>query len=305
VPAARLIYDLPWCTLSMASNEIGIPPSQPPSQQAAMTSHHQQRPTTRAAAAAMANQNKRATSSTPKWLLPINGRRKSSRLASRPSTTSTQTTSCSNLNPVPTQGRPSVPQRHEPEPSSSATAHQIISTSASMSPSPAHESGNSVACAAKRKAPDVASGDELEEQRDHFDPRHAAAGSKGGGGLRENGIWISQGERANIRMKATVASKNSRRRVTLELPGDESHSDPARMVANDSHHDGESSRFILPRNGRANNLPGQTQRPYFLGQERPEECRLDIRRESRLILRWTMSCQRKLTWALPGIAILA
>jgi hypothetical protein len=174
-----------------------------------MTSHHPH-PTT--AAATMANHNERVTSSRPNWLRPINGRRQ-----------------------IQTQRRPSVSQ-HEPEPS--ATAHQIISTS----PPPALASDNSVACAAKRKAPDVAPRDE--EQRDCH-PRHVTTSLKDRGGVRTNGIWISQGEGTDIMIEATVALKNSRRRVTLS--GCESHPKRARMVTNDSN-DGESSRFLLPPN---------------------------------------------------------
>ena len=231
MPATRLIYSIPWCTLSMASNQIDIP--QPPLQQAVMASHHP-RPTT--PAATMANNNKRATSSTPKWLLPISGRRKTNRLDPAPYAASTSTqTSDSNYNHIQTQRRFSVPQ-HEPEPS--ATAHQIISTS----PSPALENDNSVAYAAKRKAPDVASKDD--EQRDCH-PRHVTTSLRGRGGISANGIWIGQDEGANIRVKATMAQKDSRRSVTLS--GYESHSKRARMVANYSN-DGESSRFLLPKN---------------------------------------------------------
>jgi hypothetical protein len=175
-----------------------------------MTSHHPH-PTT--AAATMAYHNERATSSMPKqpnWLRPINGRRQ-----------------------IQIQRRPSVPQ-HEPEPS--VTAHQIISTP----PSPALASDNSVACAAKRKAPDVAPRDE--EQRDCH-PRPVTTSLKGRGGVRANGIWICQDEGTNI-MMASMALKNSRRRVTFS--GCESHPKRARMAANDSN-DGESSAFFYPR----------------------------------------------------------
>jgi hypothetical protein len=226
VPASRLIYDIPWCALSMASNQIDIP--QPPLQQTVMTSHHPHpHPTT--AAATMANRNERATSPIPKWLLPINGKRQTNRLGPAvfaAASTSTQT-SRSSHNHIQTQRRPSVPQ-HGLEPS--ATAHQIISTS----PSPAPMSDNS----AKRKTPDVAPRDE--EQRDCH-PRHVTTSLNGRGGVRENGIWISPDEGANIMMEATMALKNSRRRVTMS--GCESHPKRARMVANDPN-DGEFSRFL-------------------------------------------------------------
>jgi len=68
---------------------------------------------------------------------------------------------------------------------------------------------------------------------------------KGRGTVRANGIWISQDEGTNIMTEATMALKNSRRRVTSS--GCESHSKPARTVANDSN-DGESSRFLLSPN---------------------------------------------------------
>lgn len=211
----------------MASHQVDTP--QPPLQQAVITSH----PTT--AAATMASHNERATSSKPKWLLPINGRRQTNRVGSAVFATATSTqTSCSNHNHIQTQRHPNVPQ-HEPE--SSSTAHQIISTSLS----PALESDNSVACAAKRKAPDLAPRDE--EQR-VCHPRHVTTSLKVRG-VRSNEIWISQDEGTNIMMEATMALKNSTRRVTLS--GSESHSKRARMVTNDSN-DGESSRFFCPPN---------------------------------------------------------
>jgi hypothetical protein len=215
----------------MASNQFDIP--RPPLQQAVMTPHH---PHPTAAAATMANHNERAASSMPNWLLPINGRKQTNRLGSAVIAASTSTqTSRSNHNHIQTEQRPSVPQ-HESEPSD--TAHQIFSTS----PSLALASDNSVACAPKRKAPDVAPRDE--EQRDCH-PRHVTTNLKGRGDVKTNEIWISQDEGENIMMEATMALKNSRRRVTLS--GGESHSKRARMVASDSN-DGESSHFLLPPN---------------------------------------------------------
>lgn len=186
-----------------------------------MASHHP-RPTT--AAATMANHSERATSSIPKWLRPINGRGQTNRLgpAVFAAPTGTQT-SRSNDDHIQTQRRPSVPQ-HEPEPST--TVHQTTP--------PALASDNSVVCAAKRKAPDVAPRDE--EQQDCH-PRHVTTNLKGRGGVRANKIWIDQDEGANIMMEATMALKNSRRRVTLS--GAESHSKRARMGANDSNDDTE------------------------------------------------------------------
>ncbi|KAF8489991.1 hypothetical protein F5888DRAFT_1143304 [Russula emetica] len=219
----------------MASNQIDIP--QPPLQQTVMTSNHPHpHPTT--AAAAMANRNERATSPIPKWLLPINGKRQTNRLGPAvfaAASTSTQT-SRSSRNHIQTQRRPSVPQ-HGLEPS--ATAHQIISTS----PSPAPTSDNS----AKRKAPDVALRDE--EQRDCH-PRHVTTSLNGRGGVRENGIWISPDEGANIMMEATMALKNSRRRVTVS--GCESHSKRARMVANNPNDDTE---ILLPWSSKVGGVP--------------------------------------------------
>jgi len=216
----------------MVSNQIDIP--QPPLQQAVMTSHHPHSTGT-TAAATMANPNECASSSTPKWLLPINRRGKTNRLGPAVFAASTSTqTSGSNDNHIQTQRRPSVPQ-HEPEPS--ATAHQIISPS----PSPALASDNSVACAAKRKVPDAATRDE--EQRDRH-PRHVTTSLKGRGGVRANGIWISENEGANI-MEAKMALKNPRRGVTFS--GYDSRIKRARMAANDSN-DGEHSRFLLPPN---------------------------------------------------------
>jgi hypothetical protein len=212
----------------MASNQFDIP--QPPLQQTTMTSHHPH-PTT--AAATMANHNERATSSIPNWLLPINGRKQTNRLGPAVIAASTSTqTSRFNHNHIQTQQRPSVPQ-HEPEPSD--TAHQIFS----MPPSLALASDNSVTCAAKCKAPDVAPRDE--EQR-NCHPRHATTSFKGRGGVTANEIWISQDEGANIMMEAAMALKNSKRRVTLS--GSECHSKRARMAANDSD-GGESSYFLL------------------------------------------------------------
>jgi len=244
-----------WCALSMASNQIDMP--QPPSsQQAVMTSHHIH-PTT--AAATMANHNQRATSPIPTWLLPISRRRQTNRRDPTALAASTSTkTSISNHDHIQTQRRPSVPQ-HEPE--SSATAHQVVSTP----PSPALASDHSVACATKRKAPDVAQRD---EEQPSCHPRHITTSLKGRGGARENGIWINQDEGVNIMMETTMALKNSRRRVTLS--GRESHSKRARMVAKDSD-DGESSRFFTPKCS-AHNMLGQTQKSYFLGQGKLEEC---------------------------------
>ena len=207
----------------MVSNQLDIP--QPPLQQAVRTSHHPHPTTT---AATMANRNERATSSIPKWLLPINGRKQ------------TQTQQC-----------PSVPQC---EPEASDTAHEI----SSAPPSLALASDNSEACAAKRKAPDVAPRDE--EQRDCHPP-HATTSLKGRGGVRANEIWISPDEGANIMMEATMAFKNSRRRVTLS--GGESHSKRARTVANDSN-DGESSHFLLPLECSAHNCRDRHRDPTFL-----------------------------------------
>lgn len=210
----------------MASHQVDTP--QPPLQQAVMSSH----PTIAlTAAATMAKPNERATSSKPKWLLPINGRRQTNRLGSAVFATSSTQTSRSNHNHIQTQRHPNVPQ-HELEPSS--TAHQIISTSLS----PALESDNSVACAAKRKAPDLEPRDE--EQR-VCHPRHVTTSLKARGGVRANDIWISQDEGANIMMEATMALKKSTRRVNLSRS--ESHSKCARMVTNESN-DGESSRFF-------------------------------------------------------------
>lgn len=185
-----------------------------------MTSHH---PHPTNVAPTIANNNERTTSSMPKWLLPINKRTRSNHIgpAVSPASTSTQT-SGSNHDHVRIQCHPGAPQ-HEAEPS--GTAHQIISTS----PSLALAADNSVACAAKRKSPDVA-------------PR--------------NGIWISQDEGVNIMMEAEMALKNSRRRVTPS--GSESHSKSTRMVA--ENNGGFSSLLFTPECG-AHNLPGQIQRP--------------------------------------------
>ena len=173
-----------------------------------MTSHH---PHPTNAAPTMANRNERATSSMPKWLLPINKRRRSNiGPAVFPASTSAQT-SGSNHDHMRTQCRPGMPQ-HEAEPSATAH-HQSISTS----PSFALAADNSVACAAKRKAPDVA-------------PR--------------NGIWISQDEGVNIMMQAEMALKKSRRRVTPS--GSESHSKSAWIVANDSNDGGFFRLLLLP-----------------------------------------------------------
>jgi hypothetical protein len=230
----------------MASNQFDIP--QPPLQQA-VTPHHPH-PTT--AAATMANHNERATYSMPNWLLPISGRKQTNRLGSAVIAASTSTqTSRSNHNHIQTQQRPSVPQ-HESEPSD--TVHQIFSTS----PSLALASDSSVACAPKRKAPDVTPRDE--EQRDCH-PRHVTTSLKDRGGVKMNEIWISQDEGENIMMEATMALKNSRRRVTL--PGGESHSKRARMVASDSN-DGESSHFLLPPNVSVHNLRDRHRDPTCL-----------------------------------------
>lgn len=183
----------------------------------------------------MANHNSRTSSTgTPTWLLPIRKRGQTNCLSPALFTASTSIqTSDSNQKHIQTQRSPSVPQ-HEPEPS--ATAHQIISTT----PPSALASDNSVACASKRKAPDVVPRDE--GQRDCH-PRHVTTDLMGRGGVRANGIWISQDEGADIRMKAMMASKDARRRVTLS--GYESHSKRARVVANHSN-DGEFTRFLLP-----------------------------------------------------------
>jgi hypothetical protein len=182
----------------------------------------------------MANHNERTSSTgTPDWLLPIRKRGQTNCLSPLFTASTSIQTSYSNQKHIQTQRSPSVPQ-HEPEPS--AIAHQIISTT----PPSALASDNSVACASKRKAPDVVPRDE--GQRDCH-PRHVTANSMGRGGVRANGIWISQDEGANIMMKATMASKDARRRVTLS--GYESHSKRARVVANHSN-DGEFTRFLLP-----------------------------------------------------------
>lgn len=183
----------------------------------------------------MANRNERATSSIPKWLLPINRRKQANYLGPAVIATSTSTqASRSNHNHIQTQRCSSVPQ-YELEPSD--TTHQISSTS----PSLAFESDNAVASATKRKAPDVVPRDE--EQRDCHPP-HATTSLRDRGGVRANEIWISPDEGANIMMEATMASKNSRRRVTLS--GGESHSKRARTVANANDlNDGESSHFLL------------------------------------------------------------
>jgi hypothetical protein len=183
----------------------------------------------------MANHNGRASSTgTPKWLLPMNKKRQTNRVDRALFTASTSTqTSGSNHGHIQTQRRPSVPQ-HEPEPS--ATAHQIISTT----PPSVLASDNSVACAAKRKAPDVAPRD---EGRQDCHPSHVTTNLKGGGDVRADEIWISEDEGTNIRMKTTMARKDPRRRVTLS--GYESHSKRARMVTNHSD-DGVFSRLPLP-----------------------------------------------------------
>ena len=120
-----------------------------------------------------------------------------------------------------------------------------------------------MACAAKRKAPDVAPRDE--GLRDCH-PRHVTTDLKGRGGARADGIWISRDEGADIITKATMASKDQRRHVTLS-----GHSERARMAANHSK-DGESSLFFNPPIVVPIKFPGQTQRSYFLGQEKLEEC---------------------------------
>ncbi len=64
-----------------------------------------------------------------------------------------------------------------------------------------------MACAAKRKALDVAPRDE--EQRE----RHVAASLRGRGGVGASKIWINQDEGANIMRETAMALKNSKRRV--------------------------------------------------------------------------------------------
>ena len=124
----------------MASNQFDIPHLQ--LQQAMMTSHHPH-PTT--AATTMANHNECATSSLPKFLLPINRRKQTNRLGPAVIATSTSIqTSHSNHNHIQTQQPPSIPQ-HKPEPSD--TADQIFSTSLSL----ALVSNDAVVCATIRK----------------------------------------------------------------------------------------------------------------------------------------------------------
>jgi hypothetical protein len=97
-----------------------------------------------------------------------------------------------------------------------------------------------VACAAKRKAPDVAPRDE--ELRDCHS-RHVATNLKGSGGVganRGSKIWIDEDEGTKIRMEATTALKNSTKRGTVS--GGEIHSKRARTVSIDS--DGESSHLL-------------------------------------------------------------
>ena len=98
-----------------------------------------------------------------------------------------------------------------------------------------------MACAAKRKAPDVAPRDE--EQRDCHS-RHVATILKGRGGgrvSRGNMIWINESEGAKIMMEATTALKNPTRRVTAS--GGEIQSKRTRTAAINS--DGESSCFLI------------------------------------------------------------
>lgn len=129
------------------------------------------------------------------------------------------------------QRHPIVPQ-HEPEPL--ATPHYIISTLSSA----ALASDNSVACAAKRKAPDVVPRDE--EQRDCHS-RHIATNPKSRGEVRTSRgslKWIDDNEGTKIMMDATMALKNPSRRLTVS----EIHSKRARTDSDE----GESSCFLVP-----------------------------------------------------------
>jgi hypothetical protein len=219
-----------------------------------VTSHP--RPTT--TTATMANHGRRATSSKPKWLRPINREREPNHLgpALFPASTNIHPLH-SNHNHVQPRRHPSVPQ-HEPEPP--VSAHQIISSS-----SPVLANDNSVACAAKRKAPNVALRDE--EQRNCHDPRRIATSLKGRGGTGASGICISLDEGANIMREATMALKNSKRRATSS--GCESHSKRARTAAIDSD-DGEPFRFILPSYVVLIIAGQQTRRLSFPGQGKLE-----------------------------------
>ena len=180
----------------------------------------------------MANHSGRSTHSKPNWLL--SGNRGSRPTCHSPAwfPTSNVQTSFSNHDHIQPQSHPSALQ-HEPEPP--ATAHYVISTP----PSP---SENPVACAAKRKAPNVAPRDEQRDCHSH----HVTTILKGGGGRRPSGgisgnmIWINESEGAKIMMEATTALKNPTRRVTVS--GGEFQSKRTRMAAIDS---GESSCFLI------------------------------------------------------------
>jgi hypothetical protein len=185
----------------------------------------------------MADQSGRATSPMPPWLRSMNRGSRPNRHGLAPFAASTNAqTSLLNHDHIQPQRHSSTPQ-HEPEPP--ATAHHIIPTP----PSPAVANDNPVACAAKRKAPDVAPRDE--EQRDCHS-RHVATTLNRGGRVVANGgsmIWINENEGTKIMMDATRALKNPTRRVTVS--GGEIHSKRARTAAIDSN-DGESSRFLIP-----------------------------------------------------------
>ncbi len=291
----------------MASNEIDAPTVPQHTAQPAVTGATSPQQPLTTAAATLANRSRRTTdaSDKPGWLRQMArpsqlNRRDLARSVSVAPFASGRRHPLENREHTGTSmqlqhlHRPPARQREsEPPPSAPTIVSPPLPPLASR--------GYPVAGAAKRKAPEAASGDE--EHRD-WRLRHEGAKAKvteGGGWTRASGgrtMLISEEEGTRIMMGATMASKNLARGVSA--PGGETHGKRARRAAATSD-DGEPS-LPCPPSPLALHVvlmiarAGQIQTDAFRGRRKLAERRhrsrnqgrLDTRRGSMSTMRWTV-----------------